>query len=145
MDRQQRGNEMNFTDLVTSAEARASERVGMKGTAAIDAKLLAAVRMTHLRNLLADQLDAIRALPAVVTMSDARVTLQVAKDGRDLRIEVFFETEIWKAYFLQWETSTTDSFDDGHGKASTAEDAICMLAEMIGRHLAGAHPTDDLG
>ena len=133
---------MNFTDLVTSAEARASEGVRIKGSAAIDAKLLAEVRMTHLRTLLTDQLDAIRALPAVVTMTDARVALQVAKDGRNLRIEVFFETEIWKAYLLQWATSTTDSFDDGHGKASTAEDAICMLAEMIGRHLAGIRPSD---
>lgn len=134
---------MNFTELVAAAQERARRRseAAAAGSAAADG--LALQRMAELTELLSHQAEAIRALPAVVTMSPTLLRIEVLHEHRTLRLEVFFETEVWKSFFLTWDLITPTRCDDGHRKAFTADEAVLLLAEMIGRHLAGASPVDD--
>ncbi|WP_141101001.1 hypothetical protein [Roseateles aquatilis] len=97
--------------------------------------------MAELSVLLAEQADAIRALPADLLMEPDLVVLDVDRDGRRLQLEVFFETEVWKLYFVSWIVTTASGADEGHGKAATAEETLALMADMIGRHFAGARPT----
>lgn len=133
---------MNFTNMVAAAEARAWDQQHTGAALGQQAQKLATARLAQLAQVLTNQADAIRALPASLEITPARITIAVERAGRKLDLDVYFETELWKAFLVTWSVTTPASFDEGQGKASTADEAGQLLAEMIGRHLAGMRPTD---
>jgi hypothetical protein len=132
---------MKFTEMVAAAEANVRAQGARDADCETANQDLARVRMVELSALLAEHAEEIRALQASLRIDPGVVLLELNRDGRQLRLEVFFETEVWKLYFVSWTVSTASSADDGHGKAASAAETISLLAEMIGRHIAGARPT----
>lgn len=131
---------MNITDLISAAQERAMESKRAALSTEAKANELALTRMEQLTALLAGQVDAIQALPATVMMTPTAITVTVPKNGCDLKIEAMFDAEFGKVYSLSWSANTLRTFDDGTQKALKAADAVNLMAEMIGRHLAGLRP-----
>lgn len=132
---------MKFTEMVAAAEASARAQAVPDADCEMANRDLARARMAELSTLIAEHAAEIQAVPASLRIDHGAVALELGHDGRRLRLEAFFETEVWKLYFVSWTVTTASSVDEGHGKAATAAETIGLLAEMIGRHLAGARPT----
>lgn len=132
---------MKFSEMVAAAEAIARTQGARDADRERANEDLARARMAELSAVLAEHAAEIRGLPARLKLEPGTAVIEADRDGRRLRLEVFFETGIWKMYFVSWTVTEASSADDGHGKAASAEETVALLAEMIGRFLGGFRPT----
>lgn len=128
---------MDFKGLVAAAAQRASDQGETDAAAARERLQIAQRRFGELASLLRDQADAIRALPAELVVAERRAEVNVKAPRGLLRLTVVFEPDVWNCFVISWTDVAISSADDGHRKASTAAEAVAVLAELIGRHRAG--------
>lgn len=128
---------MDFKGLVSAAARRASDQGETDAAAASARQQTAQQRFSELAALLREQGDAIRALPAELMVADRRAEVKVHAPRGLLRLTVVFEPDVWNSFVISWTDVAISSADEGHRKASTAAEAITVLAELIGRHQAG--------
>lgn len=131
---------MRFNEMVAAAQAQAQAAADERAESALHQDALSAQQMRELNAHLAAMAGEIAAIPASLDTTDLCATIKVqrAGDGASLTLATYFNTDIYGMYFIAWGLSTRSTFDEGHRKAATCEEAIAELAVLIGRFQAGA-------
>jgi hypothetical protein len=124
---------MSFTERVAAAKAASAQQ-----TPAVNANDM--LRMSEFNLALGAIVDEVRALPAKVQLGKISSSVELAQGHHTLKVEVYFNTDIWNMYFLVCQDSTTEAFETFH-KEETPQQAIERIAELAGAFQAKwAHP-----
>jgi len=115
---------MNFSERVAAAKAVSAQQVPT-----INANDV--VRMGEFNLALSAIADEVQALPAKIELGKISTSVEVKQGRHALKVEVYFNTDIWNMYFIVCQDSTTEIFETFH-KEATPKQAIERIAELIG-------------
>jgi hypothetical protein len=122
---------MNFTERVAAAKAASAQRASAQQASAQQASALNVQRMSEFNLALSAIADELQALPATVQLGEISSSVELKQGNHTVKVEVYFNAEIWNMYLMVCQDSTTEAFETFH-KEATPRQAIERIAELIG-------------